>query len=422
MEDSIHRLQEEKRLLLLQMEELQKKDRAITRELRQLHYVEPTDISITEAHEAIRLKMTEHQLEIANMLEEQADAVKRGDVPIRAKGLRFLEKEERRPMVALASYPRSGNSLLRSLVERITGVFTGSDSDPRRPLCKLLIESGLYGEGMVDSKVFAVKTHFPERLGRLPFKADRAVVIVRNPFDAIVSYFNMVLTETHVDSIEDEEYIKLWDMWDVFIREETEVWKVFHQHWRDVESRIPVLFVRFEDMLEHRFETYSKITKFILNTDTLQDTEYESLVRAAANTDIRDIGTYRPRGIHVTGEADGDIKYTQSGFPTLHLTMAPKSMKFYNDQQRGYILSSARSLLCHFGYWENFFENDGPGHVYPKSCLLLNKRKDGTYRVSLNCRKGVRAITKDDPFGRGFGKRWKSTLAALPPIKIKSQK
>ena len=29
-------------------------------------------------------------------------------------------------MVALASYPRSGNSLLRLLLERLTGVWTGS--------------------------------------------------------------------------------------------------------------------------------------------------------------------------------------------------------------------------------------------------------------------------------------------------------
>ena len=35
--------------------------------------------------------------------------------------------------IALVSYPRSGNSLLRSLVEACSGVLTGSDSRPQAP-------------------------------------------------------------------------------------------------------------------------------------------------------------------------------------------------------------------------------------------------------------------------------------------------
>ena len=31
--------------------------------------------------------------------------------------------------VSLQSYPRSGNTFLRSLLEKVTGVFTGSDMD-----------------------------------------------------------------------------------------------------------------------------------------------------------------------------------------------------------------------------------------------------------------------------------------------------
>jgi hypothetical protein len=49
----------------------------------------------------------------------------------------------------------------------------------------------------VDDSVWMVKTHYPERLGYLKFRARRIVLLVRNPFDAIESYFHMGMTNTH---------------------------------------------------------------------------------------------------------------------------------------------------------------------------------------------------------------------------------
>lgn len=49
----------------------------------------------------------------------------------------------------------------------------------------------------MDDSVWMVKTHYPERLGYLKFKARRIVLLVRNPFDAIESYFHMGMTNTH---------------------------------------------------------------------------------------------------------------------------------------------------------------------------------------------------------------------------------
>ena len=41
--------------------------------------------------------------------------------------------------MALASYPRSGNSLLRALLEAASGVLTGSDTPPAAPLLDALV-------------------------------------------------------------------------------------------------------------------------------------------------------------------------------------------------------------------------------------------------------------------------------------------
>lgn len=53
------------------------------------------------------------------------------------------------------------------------------------------------GEGVLDERVKVVKTHFPERSGYRSFEAEKAILLVRNPFDAISSYFNMCLTQAH---------------------------------------------------------------------------------------------------------------------------------------------------------------------------------------------------------------------------------
>ena len=69
--------------------------------------------------------------------------------------------------VLLTSYPRSGNSFVRKLLEEMSGIITGSDSRPNRPLTAQLVEYGYCGEGITDNSVWIVKSHYPERTGMM---------------------------------------------------------------------------------------------------------------------------------------------------------------------------------------------------------------------------------------------------------------
>ena len=105
-------------------------------------------------------------------------------------------------MSLVTSFPRSGNTLLRTYLEKIFLVLTGSDCDTKRKLNKQLLESGLRGEGETDgSKVIFVKSHFPERLGNCSFQAAKCVLVVRNVLDSILSLFHMIATSSHSDSM-----------------------------------------------------------------------------------------------------------------------------------------------------------------------------------------------------------------------------
>ena len=104
---------------------------------------------------------------------------------------------EAQEKVLLTSFPRSGNTLIRTYLEQLTSIPTGSDCDIRRPLNRQLKEMGLSGEGKIDNSVWIVKSHYPERIGVDRFFANKVVVIVRNPLDSIFSLFNMVGTVSH---------------------------------------------------------------------------------------------------------------------------------------------------------------------------------------------------------------------------------
>jgi hypothetical protein len=133
---------------------------------------------------------------------------------------RFLGFGWKQESVCLASYPRCGNSFLRKLLENWSGTVTGSDSHPYRTLSKSLLRCGFkvplsspifrfsyhlcQGEGITDRSVWFIKTHYPERHGYKKYPVDRALLLIRNPFDAIQSYFHMGMTNTHNQTLTPE--------------------------------------------------------------------------------------------------------------------------------------------------------------------------------------------------------------------------
>ena len=59
------------------------------------------------------------------------------------------------------------------------GLVTGSDCDITKKLNCALMDLGLAGEGLVDKRVWVVKTHYPERYGKTKFGSERAILLIR---------------------------------------------------------------------------------------------------------------------------------------------------------------------------------------------------------------------------------------------------
>ena len=105
------------------------------------------------------------------------------------------------PPRALVSYPGSGNTWTRYLVEAATGVFTGSVySDPGIYTAGHLGERREYSDGSTllqkthHSAVGESHNSLTWRRHHIKQFGGRAVLVIRNPYKAILSYWNLLQT------------------------------------------------------------------------------------------------------------------------------------------------------------------------------------------------------------------------------------
>jgi hypothetical protein len=100
----------------------------------------------------------------------------------------YLDGKSKVPQVYFASLMRSGNSLLRRILEKITGIIIGANFPTLLTGCFSLAIQGFKGEFNVDDKVWMVKAHWPYAYPfTTPISASKAIVLIRSPFDVLVS-------------------------------------------------------------------------------------------------------------------------------------------------------------------------------------------------------------------------------------------
>lgn len=262
--------------------------------------------------------------------------------------LRFLSFDHEcefrnRGPVLLVSYPRSGNTLVRTLLERTTGLVTGSDTRPDRSLSKELAEQhGLTGEGVTHGAF--VKTHWPERTGNRAFVGKRAILLVRNPYDAIDSYWNMNTTKTHTRSVVPAVYDQFRDKWEGLVKNDIHIWNKFLDYWLNGCS-VPVLIVRFEDLIREPARELTRMMEFALQQD-LSAFWLERIRHATASSSTEKLGSYRPRSASNGVESIG------------------KSLKIYSEALLDYMYNSSE------GYSENYLHRFG--YDIPQQCFPMN--------------------------------------------------
>ncbi|XP_078485224.1 sialate:O-sulfotransferase 2-like [Ciona intestinalis] len=190
-------------------------------------------------------------------------------------------------LVALISFPGSGNTWLRHLLEQATGIYTGSvytDKD--------MYNKGFLGE-MEDSKsgrTLLVKDHIYTDKRISLFDYSSVVLLVRNPFKALVAEFNRRKSQNHVGFAKPEDFRSTdWSSYATSMAAEwlNTIAEVFR-------SGIPVRMVYYEDLLSHTPEEIEKLLKHIPRADDAFQTRKHCL-------DRNQIGDYkRPERVETT--------------------------------------------------------------------------------------------------------------------------
>ena len=133
------------------------------------------------------------------------------DVPKHFQNCKKMSFQSNGTTAALFSFPGSGNSWVRQLLETTTGIYTGALKD-----CDLsYINKGMIGEGVYTDNVIAVKTHFPYHENFMV--THKIIYIIRNPFDAILSEWNRKQSisrnqlTAHISTAE-REYFSKWQV------------------------------------------------------------------------------------------------------------------------------------------------------------------------------------------------------------------
>lgn len=353
-------------------------------------------------------------------------------------------------ITVLASYPRSGNSLLRMLLERITNTITGSDTCPNRSLSRQLSKK-LVGEGIIGPSTVCniIKTHWPERRGCLPFKCHRIILLVRNPYDVIDSYWNMCCTSSHDESVTDPVYYRYKNMHRNLARHEIEIWTKFNNYWimEGMKKGLPVLIVRYEDLMLDALSTMERVINFMTvchevnkatkldkfwrwrvrvglginhehlsyHTETHID-DYERYRHKQRGVDTIDLGSYTPRCCYPDQEENSNIsRYEKTciyiGKALRKDRYSEETLRFMHDRAASISLGNKNWLeFCGYDIYNQHFPLNFESNSYPPIENLMTKCLDFTNkmyeknnaRTFMRVNVGNEIREQSDPYGRAM--------------------
>ncbi|CAG7726292.1 unnamed protein product [Allacma fusca] len=168
--------------------------------------------------------------------------------------VQFAKKKTFKPR-ALVSYPGSGNSWTRYLLEGSSGIFTGSIFGDEK-----LYALGLLGESRSpnDGSTIVQKTHHDTissisknrraqlaqtKLTELMF-GYRGILLIRNPFDALRSYWNFIHTRDHKAHASQTQFSL--SKWVEFVEDGAKKWSHLVQIW--LEKSADFIIVQYEEL------------------------------------------------------------------------------------------------------------------------------------------------------------------------------
>lgn len=266
---------------------------------------------------------------------------------------RYLDGEELQSPPLLYTFPGSGNTWARLLLEHSTGIFTGSVYDDPR------IVQSLPGEFVCDKTVSIIKahphTHPFNTLYNGGFKADqnkchkgkiknfkRVLLLIRNPFDSIWSEFQRrIMKGSHVKGIPKETFP--WKKWKANVANLTYRWK---EMW---EINYKGVYNSLSSSSSSPLSTSKKLNKNM--NDAILLVKYEDLRNKTIRSDILTAMTHflhLPKNVIVTNNIN--IDRMNCAFTMAEDTRAHRSIDYDKEMSKSDVYTL--NMVCNM--WQVF--------------------------------------------------------------------
>ncbi|KAJ8982194.1 hypothetical protein NQ317_013496 [Molorchus minor] len=167
--------------------------------------------------------------------------------------LRYIDPP--REPIALASFPGSGNTWLRYLLQQATGYYTGSIYKDYG-----LLKNGFPAESVYNGSVLVVKTH--EYGPRARSKFAKAILLVRSPGRAIQAEFNRQ-SGGHIGFASPERYRRTnGRFWQQFVSDKLRGWQQTNLDWL-YNFTGPTHVIFYEQLVDDVENTLKTVMEFI---------------------------------------------------------------------------------------------------------------------------------------------------------------
>ncbi|XP_053691158.1 WSCD family member AAEL009094 [Sabethes cyaneus] len=165
------------------------------------------------------------------------------------------QKSSNRKLTALVSFPGSGNTWLRYLLQQATGILTGSVYKDYG-----LLKSGFPAENVANSSVLVVKTHEWGPNAWAPY--GKAILLVRNPKKAILAEFNRQ-SGGHVGFASPDRYRRTKGRyWTQFVKNKLWAWEQTNLSWaKNFTGEVKLIF--YDELVENVEGTLRSILNFL---------------------------------------------------------------------------------------------------------------------------------------------------------------
>ncbi|KAK3085150.1 hypothetical protein FSP39_025116 [Pinctada imbricata] len=204
------------------------------------------------------------------------------------------------PRTALVSFPGSGNTWIRHIVQQATGILTGSVYND-----KSLLQNGFPGEGISNGSVILIKTHKWGEMERSRYR--RAVLILRNPYDALLAEFN----RRHGGHMGYASEMHFRSEWSKYVTIMSDEWVKMNYDWLQFSSSLHV--THYENFRKNPKAEIKSLLKFLNVTIPFKDM---LCVMKNVNGYHKRIQTkttrYEPFPSHIRTKIDADIAFIES--------------------------------------------------------------------------------------------------------------